>query len=56
MATDAELQNFAKDVATEGLGWQDGNTRGMKEQISSLDELVGLSMISVFSVVVGPEQ
>lgn len=40
VAKDEELQAFVKDVATEGLGWADGNTRGMAPEIKEFSELV----------------
>jgi len=37
---DTELQDWAYELAHECFGWQDGNTRGMPEKISTVDQLV----------------
>lgn len=46
---DREIQDFAYDVATQGLGWQDGDTKDMPEHISSLDELIHLCTVLIYS-------
>jgi len=37
---DTELQDWVYELAHECFGWQDGNTRGMPEKISTVDQLV----------------
>jgi len=37
---DYELQAWAHDLAHECLGWQDGDTKGMPDKISSVNQLV----------------
>ena len=39
------MQNWAKDVAVEGIGWQDGDTRGFPKSITSIPELVSFKKI-----------
>ena len=41
MIDDKELQNWASDVAVEGIGWQEGDLKGFPLNINSVDELVG---------------
>jgi len=45
---DTELQGWAYDLAHECLGWQDGNTRGMPDKISSISKLVRGNSLNEF--------
>lgn len=49
VADDKDIQAFAEDVATNGLGWQDGNTKGMQKEITSLDQLIELCTILIYT-------
>lgn len=44
---DVELQTFARDVAKNGLGWEDENERGMPSEITHLHQLVIDSLLAV---------
>ncbi|CAK8679089.1 unnamed protein product [Clavelina lepadiformis] len=46
---DHELQTWAEDVAKSGLGWHDGNTRGMPTRITTVDKLVEICLILMFT-------
>lgn len=46
VANDFELQGWAQDVAKEGLGWQDNDTKGMPEQLKSIEQLVSYKHIT----------
>ncbi|CAK8695669.1 unnamed protein product [Clavelina lepadiformis] len=46
---DYELQDYVKDVANNGLGWQDGNTHGMPDKITTIEQLVDLCHALMFT-------
>ncbi|XP_076825128.1 allene oxide synthase-lipoxygenase protein-like [Clavelina lepadiformis] len=46
---DHELQTWAEDVAKSGLGWHDDNTRGMPTRITTVDKLVEICLILMFT-------
>nr|XP_039267987.1 allene oxide synthase-lipoxygenase protein-like [Styela clava] len=46
---DEEIQAFAKDMAHEGLGWQDGNTRGLDSKIEDVDTLICLCTSIIYT-------
>jgi len=48
---DYELQAWAYDLAHECLGWQDGDTKGMPDKISSINELVSGCSEKVFDFI-----
>lgn len=37
---DFELQDWLNDVATEGVGWIDGNTKGVPKEVTTFEQLV----------------
>ena len=43
---DFEIQAWVHDIAHEGFGWFDGNTRGMPDKIDTFDQLVSLWIIT----------
>nr|XP_018669787.2 arachidonate 5-lipoxygenase isoform X1 [Ciona intestinalis] len=49
IVNDYELQGWAHDVAVEGFGWQDGNTRGAPENIVSVEQLVWYCTLIIFT-------
>jgi len=49
VAEDGELQSWTEDVAVEGIGWQDGDTKGFPRNINSIDQLVEYVTIIVFT-------
>jgi len=50
---DYELQDWVRDVAEEGFGWQDGNKRGVPERLDSVEKLVSTAMESASSRAIG---
>ncbi|CAK8695673.1 unnamed protein product [Clavelina lepadiformis] len=49
VCNDYELQDYANDVAHNGLGWQDGNTHGMPDKITTIEQLVDLCQMLIFT-------
>nr|CAB3221299.1 arachidonate 5-lipoxygenase-like [Phallusia mammillata] len=49
VVNDYELKLWAKDVAKEGLGWQDHDTKGMSENLTSVDQLIEICVILIFT-------
>ena len=43
------MQSFANEVAHEGFGWEDGNTRGMPDKFETREKLV--SRESVYCII-----
>uniref|UniRef100_H2Y5X3 Lipoxygenase domain-containing protein n=1 Tax=Ciona savignyi TaxID=51511 RepID=H2Y5X3_CIOSA len=46
---DYELQGWARDVAREGLGWQDGDSRGFPETITTIPQLMEICVTLMFT-------
>ena len=46
---DFELQDWADDVANNGLHWQKNNDKRMPDKITSVEQLVGLFKIQLIS-------
>jgi hypothetical protein len=49
VVADTELQNWIKDVAYEGIGWQDGNTKGFPTCLNTVEELLSYITVVVFT-------
>ncbi|XP_076810011.1 allene oxide synthase-lipoxygenase protein-like isoform X2 [Clavelina lepadiformis] len=49
VCNDNELQDFAKDVVHNGLGWQDGNSHGMPDEITTVEKLIEICHSLMFT-------
>ncbi|CAK8695675.1 unnamed protein product [Clavelina lepadiformis] len=49
VCNDYELQDYANDLATNGLGWQDGNTRGIPNKITTIEQLVDICQVVIYT-------